>query len=167
MHDGVNQYLALIKRVRAMFDLIRCDFPHLANLRLTDPLHMTDLKVTLTLWRLQIEQANQALQYFSPRSLMSSVYGERLIENPLETLRSANQFLDLGIPAEQIEVIARWDSRFDDAKNIGQRFSVEGRQESYRKVESFYGAELDNGLRWMVQSNPGTRVNPEMSGSLA
>ena len=152
--------------VRAMFDLIRCDFPHLANLRLTDAIHMTDLKVILTLWRLQTEQAEQALQYFSPRNLMASVYGERLIENPLETLRAANQFLDLGIPAGQIDDIVSSDSRFNDAKNIGQRFSVAGRKAAYLKVENFYGAELDHGLRWMIQNNPGARLNPKMSGSL-
>jgi hypothetical protein len=172
--DAKNFLLSTLKKgeeskftVRAMFDLIRCDFPQLANLRLTDTIHMTDLKVILTLWRLQIEQAEQALQIFSPMGRMASVYGERLIENPLETLRSANQFLDLGIPAEQIDDIARSNKRFNDAKNIGQRFSVEERKEAYLKVENFYGAELDNGLSWMVQSNPGTRMNPELCGSLA
>jgi len=153
--------------VRAMFDLIRCDFPHLANLTLTNTIQMTDLKVILTLWRLQIEQANRALQDFSPKHQLASVYSESLIENPLETLRAANRFLDLGIPAGQIDDIAKSDSRFDDAKNIGQRFSVERRKEAYLKIENFYGAELDNGLRWMVQNNPGTRLNPKMRESLA
>ena len=172
--DAKNFLLSTLKKgeeskftVRAMFDLIRCDFPQLANLRLTDTIHMTDLKVILTLWRLQIEQAEQALQFFSPEGRMASVYGERLIANPLETLRSVNQFLDLGIPAEQIDDIARSNKRFNDAKNIGQKFSVEERKEAYLKVENFYGAELDNGLSWMVQSNPGTRMNPELCGSLA
>ena len=49
MQDGVNQYLALIKRVRAMIDLIRCDFQHLSNLSLSAMLHMTDLNIILTL----------------------------------------------------------------------------------------------------------------------
>lgn len=172
--DAKNFLLSTLKKgeeakntVRAMFDLIRCDFPQLANLRLTDTIHMTDLKVILTLWRLQIEQADQALRLFSGKGRMASVYGERLIENPLETLSSTNEFLDLGIPARQIDHIAGSDSRFNDAKNSGQRFSVEGRKEAYLKVEHFYGAELDNGLRWMIQNNPGTRMNPELSGSLA
>ena len=150
-----------------MFDLIRCDFPHLANLRLTDTIHMTDLKVILTFWRLQIEQADQALQQFSSGKLMASVYGERLIENPLDILRAANQFLDLGISAGQIEDFVKSDRRFSDAKNTGQRFSVEGRREAYLKVEGYYGTELDNSLRWMVQNNPGTRLKPKLSGSLA
>jgi hypothetical protein len=171
--DARNFLLSTLKKgeeskytVRAMFDLIRCDFPQLANLRLTNTIHMTDLKVILTLWRLQIEQADQALQYFSTRNQMASVYGERLIENPLEILRAANQFLDLGIPAGQIDDIVKSDSRFNDAKNFGQRFSVEGRKEAYLKVENFYGAELENGLRWMIQNNPGTKMNPDMRGSL-
>jgi len=168
--DARNFLLSTLKKgegskftVRAMFDLIRCDFPQLANLRLTDTIHMTDLKVTLTLWRLQIEQAEQAVRHFSPRNPIASVYGERLIEDLAETLRAANRFLDLGISAGQIEDIARSDSRFNDAKNTGRRFSVEGRKKAYLKVENFYGAELDNGLKWMVQSNPGTRLKPEMS----
>ena len=171
--DAKNFLLSTLKKgeeskyaVRAMFDLIRCDFPHLANLGLSDSIHMTDLKVIMTLWRLQIEQANQAIRYFSPRNLMASVYGERLIENPLEILQAANQFLELGISAGQIDDIVRSDTRLNDAKNIGKRFSVEARNEAYQKVEDFYGNELDNGLRWMVQNNPGTKLNPKMSGSL-
>jgi hypothetical protein len=153
--------------VRAMFDLIRCDFPHLADLKLSDAIHMTDLKVILTLWRLQIEQASQALQNFSAGNSMASVYAERLIESLPETLHAANQFLDLDIPTEQIDDIAGSDERFNDAKNIGRRFSVEERKEAYLKVESFYGAELENGLRWLVQNNPGTRLKPKMSAVLA
>jgi len=171
--DAKNFLLSTLKKgeeskytVRAMFDLIRCDFPHLANLGLSDSIHMTDLKVILTLWRLQIEQANQAIRYFSPRNLMASVYAERLIENPLEILLAANQFLELGIPAGQIDDIVKSDTRLNDAKNTGKRFSVEARNEAYQKVEDFYGNELDNGLRWMVQNNPGTRLNPKMSDPL-
>ena len=171
--DAKNFLLSTLKKgeeskytVRAMFDLIRCDFPHLANLGLSDSIHMTDLKVILTLWRLQIEQANQAIRYFAPRNLMASVYGERLIENPLEILQAANQFLELGISAAQIDDIVGSDTRFNDAKNIGKRFSVEARSEAYQKVENFYGDELDKGLRWMVQNNPGTRLNPKMGGPL-
>lgn len=171
--DAPNFVLSTLKKgeqskyaVRAMFDLTRCDFPYLANLRLTDAIHMTDLKVILTLWRLQIEQANQALNHFSPKNRMASLYGERLIEEPLETLLQANLFLKLGIPEEKIARIANSDSRFDDAKNTGQRFSLEKRNESYQKVRDFYGSELDKGLRWMVQNNPGTRLHPKLGGAL-
>ena len=144
--DAKNFLLSTLKKgeeskytVRAMFDLIRCDFPHLAN---------------------------QAIRYFAPRNLMASVYGERLIESPLEILQAANQFLELGISAGQIDDIVGSDTRFNDAKNIGKRFSVEARSEAYQKVENFYGDELDKGLRWMVQNNPGTRLNPKMGAPL-
>lgn len=171
--DARNFLLSTLKKgeqskyaVRAMFDLTRCDFPYLANLRLTDTIHMTDLKVILTLWRLQMEQANQALNRYAPGKRMASLYGERLIEEPLETLLLANRFLALGIPDERIEDIANSDSRFDDAKNTGQRFSVERRDRAYDRVREFYGAELDKGLRWMMQNNPGTRPDPKLAGAL-
>ena len=57
--------------IRAMFDLIRCDFQHLANLSFSAMLHMTDLNIILTLWRLHIEQAENALQQFSPKNVMA------------------------------------------------------------------------------------------------
>lgn len=152
--------------VRGMFDLIRCDFPHLVNLRLSDTIHMTDLKIILTLWRLQIEQADQALRQYSADKVMASLYGEDIIADPLETLQAANRFLDLGISAGQINQIASSDSRFNDAKNAGEKFSVEKRKESYLNVENFYGAELDKGLQWMVHSNPGTRLKPRLKGAL-
>jgi len=171
--DARNFLLSTLKKgedskymVRAMFDLIRCDFPQLANLRLSDTIHMTDLKVILTLWRLQIEQAEQALKVFFPKRAMSALYGEHLIANTHEALLSANRFLELGIPDNRVEEIVNSDQRFADAKNAGERFSVERRKEAYEKLERFYGDELDKGLNWMVQNNPGTRLVPRLTGTL-
>lgn len=152
---------------RAMFDLIRCDFEHLANLSLSAMLHMTDLNIILTLWRLHIEQAENVLRRYAPANTMASLYGEKLVQHPLETLNAANRFLELGISDEQIINIASSDRRFADAKSEGQRFSVEKRQETYRKLEDFYGADLDNTLNWMVRKNPGTQLTPVLSGALA
>lgn len=152
--------------VRSMFDLIRCDFPNLANLRLTDAIHMTDMKLIMTLWRLHIEQASQALQQPGAAGQMASLYGEHLIDDPLRALQAANRFLDLGIPEQQIESIATGSGRFQDAKNAGQSFSTERRKEAYRKVETFYGADIDNGLNWMARNNPGTPLLPVLPGSL-
>ena len=172
--DARNFLLSTLKKgeeskyaVRAMFDLIRCDFPQLANLRLTDAVHMTDLRAIMTLWRLQIEQAGQALQAYAPSGQMASVYGERLIENLPETLRAANRFLGLDIPQERMDDIVSSNSRFDDAKNAGRKFSAERRRQAYAKVEEFYGEELDNGLRWMVRNNPGTALKPQLTGALS
>ncbi|MBT8049447.1 MAG: hypothetical protein HKN57_14785 [Xanthomonadales bacterium] len=171
--DARNFLLSTLKKgeeakftVRAMFDLTRCDFPHLANLRLSDTIHMTDIKVILTLWRLQIEQAEQALQQFSAANRMASVYGERLIDDPRNTLQSANRFLQLGIQASQIDDIATGDHRFSDAKNTGQAFSTATREKAYVRVEKYYGTELDNALNWLFQNNPGTRLEPRLSGAL-
>jgi len=171
--DAKNFLLSTLKKgeiakytVRAMFDLIRCDFPHLANLRLTDAIQMTDLKVILTLWRLQTEQAEQVLKALSPTKTMRSLYGERLIANPLETVQAANRFLELDIPDAQIEAIMNSDRYLIDAKNTGQFFSAQKRTVAYQKVEHFYGAELDNALQWMAQNNPGTKLQPDLSGAL-
>ena len=171
--DARNFLLSTLKKgeeskyaVRAMFDLIRCDFPNLAQLQVSDTIHMTDLKVIMTLWRLHIEQANQALGQFAPTNRLASVYGERLIENPLQALQTINGFLELGIPGEEIDRIAGSESRFEDAKNTGRAFSAEQREEAYRKVRDFYGEDLENGLQWMVRNNPGTLLMPEMSGAL-
>ncbi|MEJ2383800.1 MAG: hypothetical protein P8Y54_05310 [Xanthomonadales bacterium] len=172
--DARNFLLSTLKKgegakhtVRSMFDLIRCDFPHLAQLRLTDTIHMTDLKLIMTLWRLQIEQAQQALRSVAPRNRLASVYGERLIQDPLTTVRAANRFLELGLPDGHFDGIADSELLSADAKVDGARFSATRREQAYRKVEEYYGDELDNGLRWMVQSNPGTRLVPEFSNPLA
>lgn len=152
--------------IRAMFDLLRCDFPHLENLSLSAMLHMTDINIILTLWRLQIEQAELALQQFSPEKALASVYGEKLIHDPLATLSAANQFLELGIPADKIEAIVNSDSRYDDAKTSGQRFSLQKRQETYQKLEDFYGADLDGVFRWMLNNNPNTKLIPDLTHPL-
>ena len=152
--------------VRSMFDLLRCDFPHLANLQLTHTIHMTDLRVIMTLWRLQIEQANEALQGFSASNAMASLYGESLIQHPREALRAVNEYLQMGLSSQQITDIVDSDSRFIDAKNADQRFSLEQREKRYQTLESFYGEDLDDGLQWLVRNNPGTRLRPELIGEL-
>lgn len=172
--DARNFVLSTLKKgeggkqtIRSMFDLIRCDFPHLSNLQLTHTIHMTDLRVIMTLWRLQLEQAEVTLQQFSPKNEMASLYGEKLIQNPTETLRAAIQYLDLGISAEQIGDIVNSDSRYADAKNEGERFSVQKREEQYLKLEEFFGGDLNDGLQWLIRNNPGTELIPELTGALA
>jgi hypothetical protein len=152
--------------VRSMFDLLRCDFPHLEKLRLTDTIHMTDLKIILTLWRLQIEQAKRILHECASDDLMASVYGERLVDDTAGVLHAANHFLDLGIPPDTLAAITASDERFRDAKDSEQRFSAEKRAATYQALEDFYGADLDHGMQWMLRNNPGTRLIPELSGAL-
>jgi hypothetical protein len=152
---------------RAMFDLIRCDFEHLSNLSLSAMLHMTDLNIILTLWRLQIEQAEMALGTFSPEQVMASLYGENLIQNPRGALLGANRFLNLGIPDGVINDLVNSDRRFDNAKVTGQRFSVQERDETYRNMQKFYGDDLENGFNWMINRNPGTRLLPKLTGALS
>ncbi len=171
--DARNFALSTLKKgeggkqtIRSMFDLIRCDFPHLANLQLTHTIHMTDLRIIMTLWRLQLEQAEQAIRQHSSESGIASLYGERLIDNPQAILHAANDFLDLGISSGQIDAIATSDERFNDAKNASERFSKEQRAEKYRQLEEFYGSDLDDGLEWLTRSNPGTELHPELSAAL-
>ncbi len=171
--DARNFILSTLKKaeggkqtVRSMFDLIRCDFQHLSDLQLTHAIHMTDLRVIMTLWRLQIEQAEMALQQFSPKNEMASLYGEKLIQTPLESLHAVNQYLDLEIPAAQIDSLVKSDGLSADAKNEGEQFSVQKRKEAYQVLERFYGEDLDNGLRWLLRNNPGTKLQPELSGPL-
>ncbi len=152
--------------IRAMFDLIRCDFPHLSNLTISAMIHMTDWNIILTLWRLQIEQAEAALRKFAPGQVMASLYGEELIHKPLQVLTAANQFLDLGISADRLVAIAQSDKRHEDAKASGQKFSVEKRRETYQRLEQFYGVELEQVLNWMLNNNPSVRLQPKLTGSL-
>lgn len=171
--DAKNFLLSTLRKgeggrhtARAMFDLLRCDFQHLSNLSLSAIIHMTDLNIILTLWRLQIEQAESALRHFSPKGLMASLYGEELIHKPLENLRAANQFLNLGIPAEQLEEIVNSDQRFNDAKVVGEQFSLQKRKDTYQSLERFYGDDLENGFKWMMRNNPTTQLHPKLTGAL-
>jgi len=171
--DARNFVLSTLKKgeggkqtVRSMFDLLRSDFPHLSNLQLTHTIHMTDMRIAMTFWRLQIEQAESAIRQFSPRGEVASLYGEELIDHPLDVLRAANDFLELGISAEQIQAVAESDERFKDAKNAGEQFSKQRRAEVYEQLEEFYGADLDDGLEWLIRNNPGSKLRPDLSGAL-
>jgi len=172
--DAKNFLLSTLRKgeggkhmTRAMFDLLRCDFPHLANLSLSAMIHMTDWNIILTLWRLQIEQAESVLRQYSGRDVMASLYGEDLIHQPLKTLQAANQFLDLGISAEHIIQITESDKRFDDAKTSGQTFSVQKRKDTYQKLQDFYGIEFENVFNWMIRNNPSVQLQPTLTGNLS
>jgi len=171
--DARNFVLSTLKKgeggkqtVRSMFDLLRSDFPHLSNLQLTHTIHMTDMRIAMTFWRLQIEQAENAIKQFSPSGVMASLYGEELIDKPLEALRAANEYLGLGISSDQIRDIVNSDTRYADAKNEGEQFSKQKRTELYQRLEEFYGADLDDGLEWLIRNNPGTTLVPDPGGAL-
>ncbi len=151
---------------RAMFDLLRCDFPHLSKLSLSAVINMTDWNVIMTLWRLQIEQAEFLLRTHAGNGLMASVYGEKLARDTAGALQAANRFLDLGIPESRIDDIAQSDRRFEDAKVSGQAFSLEKRAQRYQKIEQFYGEELEQIFKWMCRNNPAVQIYPNLSGTL-
>lgn len=151
---------------RAMFDLIRCDFPHLSRLTMSSVIHMTDWNIILTLWRLHIEQAESMLQQHSSARVMASLYGEELVSQPRQALQAANRFLELGIPSDRITQIAESDNRFNDAKVAGKKFSVQKRRDTYQKLEDFYGIELEQVFNWMLRNNPSVQLKPKLTGSL-
>lgn len=155
------------QRTRAMFDLLRCDFPQLANLGLSDVIHMSDLKIILTFWRLQIEQAQQALKTFTNDNKLVSLYAEKLINGAHAALPAISEHLHLGISSSKIQQIASSDDRLRDAKNPEQQFSLQKRADSYRKVEEFYGTDLDNGYHWVTQNNPSVSLYPKLGNALS
>ena len=152
--------------VRAMFDLIRCDFPHLANLSLSNAIRMSDLKLILTLWRLQIDQAESVVKTFGSPQRISSVYAESVINDLSDTLISANQFLELGLSDRQLQSIAEDDRRHQDAKNKGERFSPRVREEKYLAIENIFGADFQNAYQWMLRTNPSVSLKPHLSSPL-
>jgi hypothetical protein len=152
--------------VRSMFDLIRCDFPQLVNLQLTHTIHMTDLRVAMTLWRLQVEQATKLIQQFHRDGSMASLYGEKLVDDAPAVLHATNNFLGLGIPSKKIDSIVGGDARSRDAKHLDQSFSKQKRDERYARLEEFLGDDLTDGLAWLVRNNPGTRLHPDLGGAL-
>lgn len=157
---------AATQRQRVMFDLLRCDFPHLSQLGLSDAIHLSDLKISLTLWRLQLEQAEQALTHSSFNGALGSLNAEILINQPEKGLQAANKFLQLGISNETITEIALGDLSTRDAKNMGSSFSLAERQAGYQKIEDFYGSDLANGYKWLTTNNPLTSLTPSLSGSI-
>jgi hypothetical protein len=157
---------AATQRQRTMFDLLRCDFPHLTQLGLSDAIHLTDLKISLTLWRLQLEQAEQALTDSLISSALGSLHAETLVSQPDKALQAANKFLQLGISSEVISEIALGDLSTRDAKNMDSSFSLSAREASYQKIEDFYGSDLANGYQWLTTNNPLTSLTPSLSGSI-
>ena len=155
------------QRTRAMFDLLRCDFPQLANLRLSDVIRMSDLKLILTFWRLQIEQAQKMLIDFGSDTKIVSLYAEKLINDVSTALPIISEHLQLGISASKMQQIAISDERLRDAKNPQQQFSVQKRAENFHKITDFYAADLENGYHWMTQNNPAVALYPKLGNALA
>ena len=171
--DARNFLLSTLKkgeeakqRQRAMFDLLRCDFPHLSQLGLSDVINMSDLKVSLTLWRLQLQQAEQALNNPSLNGRIQSLYAENIIKNSDAALHATNNFLELGIPNDALDDIVNGDLSTQDAKDINRQFSVAKREASYQRIEEFYGDDLTNGYQWLTTNNASVSLMPKLSAAL-
>jgi len=152
--------------IRAMFDLIRCDFPHLAHLGLSDVIHMSDLKIIMTLWRLQIEQIEQVLAIQEALSQIKSLYAEDLIENPSTVVLKANQYLDTGVSEESLQALFASDLFSTDAKQPNKGFSLEQRNEEYSAIEAFFGEDIQKGFQWLVKNNPNVSLQPILTNTL-
>jgi hypothetical protein len=166
MLSTLNKREAGTRTVRAMFDLVRCDFPHLAKLSISNAVHMTDLKMILTLWRLQIQQAAGVMQHMEGKKSIASLHAETLIENPAISLQSANRFLQLNLSEGQIKEVVQSDGMYRDAKDQTQRFSVAGRLQKYQVIEEYFGEDIENALKWMRRSNPAVSLDPRLSSPL-
>ncbi len=169
--DARNFVLSTLKKgeaarqtTRAMFDLLRCDFPHLQNLKLSDAIHMSDLKLILTLWRLQLEQANAIIQQLG-KDKIKSVHAEALISKPAEVLVAAGEMFSLNLSQSQaIEILATKGAA--DAKDQSQTFSVEKRDKTYKVLEEFYGDDLENGFKWLSANNQNMSLAPSLLNPL-
>ena len=151
-----------MQTVRSMFDLIRCDFPHLSQLQLSHVIHMTDLRVIMTLWRLQIEQAQAAASEAGQDGSMATLYGENVVRDAQSALTAISQHLDAGIEPDHIQKLMRSDLIGEDAKNSGEAFSARIREERYQRLEDIFGNDINDGLEWLTRSNPGTDLVPQL-----
>lgn len=171
--DARNFLLSALKKgeparqtLRAMFDLLRCDFPHLTNLRISDAIHMSDLKLILTLWRLQIEQAETVIrQPFSDGRLLS-LHAEQIINHSSQAVLAAGDFFGLGLDKKRVKEISSGEISQRDAKEPQKKFSIEKRASVYAEIERFYGEDLSNGLQWLNANNPKIGLEPQLSAPL-
>lgn len=152
--------------IRSMFDLLRCDFPHLANLRLSDVIHMSDLKLMLTFWRLQIEQADAVTNQFVDQGRLTTLFAEDLIANPLQKMSAVDEFFQLGLGESKLKEIVQSDESQRDAKQPTERFSVDKRAQQFAELERIFGQDLDKGLNWMLKNNPRIALQPKFKASL-
>jgi len=171
--DARNFFLSSLRKgeygrqtTRAMFDLIRCDFEHLSGLRISDVIHMSDVKVILTLWRLQIQQVEQALRSPSYSPILYSLAGESLLTNGSEVLSAVNQFMELGIGQDAIDEVLHGELMSTDAKDSSKKFSMQQRDAEYAALREFYGQDIDNALNWLNQNNPRIGLQPVLSNPL-
>lgn len=154
------------QRQRSMFDLIRCDFPHLATLNVSDVIQLSDLKLSLTLWRLHIEQAQNILNTNNAGANIRSVYAEDLINNPAKMIVACNDFLELGLSKETIDEVVNGRLITHDAKDSDAEFSLDKRASQYKKIETFFQDDLNNGYQWMLANNPSTKLTPKLPQAL-
>ncbi len=169
--DARNFVLSTLKKgeaarqtTRAMFDLLRCDFPHLQNLKLSDAIHMSDLKLILTLWRLQLEQANAVIQQLGNGSI-KSVHADSLISHPADVLVAAGEVFSLNLNQSQANKILATTGAAD-AKDQSQTFSAEKREKTYKILEEFYGDDLEDGFKWLSANNQNMSLAPSLLNPL-
>jgi hypothetical protein len=67
---------------------------------------------------------------------------------------------------EQIQSIVVDDRRYQDAKNVAERFSRRLRKEKYQILEDISGADFQNAYQWMLQSKQSASLPPQISSPL-
>jgi len=154
------------QRQRSMFDLLRCDFSHLSQLSVSDAISMSDLKLSLTLWRLQIDQAESVLSGLPSSDGLRSLHSELLINEVDSWLYRISQHLKIELTVEQIRIISNSKLVAQDAKDGEKQFSVSEREKSYKEIEALIGTDLDKGYRWMLNNNPTATLEPILSKPL-
>ncbi len=153
--------------VRDLFRALAADGHPLTRWPVDDLIRLTDLQLSALVWRMQMDMLEVASQRLGERA--RSLDCRVFLEDPDLVLPRIDDFLGLGIGAQELEQAAAGPLFSRDAKRPGQAYSARGRADDQARLRAHLGADLAAAVRTMeaVFPNPPKLGNPLIAPSRA
>tara|TARA_R110002072_G_scaffold3901_17_gene27989 strand:+ start:794 stop:1819 length:1026 start_codon:yes stop_codon:yes gene_type:complete len=132
---------------RQLFTIFAMDGHPIAQTQPRELLKLSDLQIAALVWHMQIASFLDAARSGGPEHF-ASLDGDRFLHAPEPALIAVDNFLDLGLGAEQAHLMASGPMFERDSKDPSQTYSAERRAEEAERTAASIGPALDAIIEW-------------------
>lgn len=165
LHSSLEYFLvSVIKKgedcrafVRRLFNIVRGDSAHYANLPGEALLRMTDLQIAALTWNLQVERYLELLKRY-PRAAIRTLDCETLLREPVAVIAKLFQHFGCEVDDAVMEAIATGPVFNRDSKDRERIYDAAQRAAEFTQVRRTYSREIDQVLAWDERLRPGGAI---------
>lgn len=158
LHSDLESFLiSILKKgeqgrgfARQLFTIFLMDSPEARQLDSTRLMRMTDSQIAAITWHLQLEKFFDVFRQFDS-SRVRSLHCDHLLSDPRRSLASLIDFFEFKALDEKFEYLIDQAPLQHNAKEPGQKFDSENRNQEYDQARSRFSDTLDVILPWAKQ----------------